>query len=255
MPAEKTRSIPSLEKALAALELLADARDGLTLPAIAERLGAPKSSVHCILLTLERQGYLQRIDGARRYAISLRLVSLAGRALRGLALQDLAAPHLFWLSRATNCASHLAVLDQNEAVLIAKMEPPGACGLATWVGRRMELHCTALGKVLLSSLGEEDLNAMFDRRRLSRHNEHTITSTKQLMDEVQLVRAQGFADDNEEDEIGVRCFAVPVFDKDGATAAAMSVSGPTARVNAESREALLGSLREAAGRLSAAFRA
>ena len=225
----------------------------MTLPAIAATLKAPKSSVHSILLTLERRGYLLRSDSTRKYTISLQLASLAGRALRGLALQDQAAPHLYWLSRATNCASHLAVLDQNEAVLIGKVEPPGSSRLATWVGRRMELHCTALGKVLLSSLPDSELEGLLNQRILSRHNEYTITSPRRLRDEVETVRAQGHAEDNEEDEIGLRCFAVPVRDPAGRTVAAISISGTKSQVNATSREPFVAKLKEAAALISATF--
>ena len=255
MAAEKTRSIPSLEKALAVLEMLADTREGMTLPAVSEKLGAPKSSVHCILLTLERQGYLLRSATTRRYTISLQLVSLAGRALRGLALQENAAPHLYALSRATNCASHLAVLNQNEPVLIAKVEPPGAYRLATWVGRRMELHCTAIGKVLIASLTDEELADLLHERKLSRHNQYTITSTRRLTEEVRNVRRQGFAEDNEEDEIGMRCYAVPVLDGTGRTVAAISISGSTTVVRSGDREGFVAELRQAAERISETFAA
>ena len=253
MPAEKTRSIRSLEKALAVLEMLSSTRDGMTLPDIATALKAPKSSVHSILLTLERRGYLLRSDRTRKYTISLQLVSLAGRALRGLAVQEKAAAHLYRLSRATNCAAHLAVLDQGEAVLIAKVEAPGSFRLATWVGRRMEVHCTALGKVLIAALPDDELGSLLNQRILSRHNERTITSVHQLRSEVDAVRAQGYAVDDEEDEIGLRCFAVPVFDPDGQTFAAISVSGTTSQVNDASRPGFVAKLKQAAEMISSSF--
>ena len=253
MPAEKTRSIPSLEKAFAVLEMLSETRDGMALPAIAAALKAPKSSVHCILLTLERCGYLLRSESTRKYTISLQLVSLAGRALRGLAVQEKAAPHLYWVSRATNCTAHLAVLDQGEAVLLAKVEAPGSFRLATWVGRRMELHCTALGKVLIAALPDEELDSLLGQRILSRHNEHTITSVQQLRAEIETVRAQGYAADNEEDEIGLRCLAVPVLDSSGRTVAAISISGTTTQINEASRPEVVANLQKAAGMISSSF--
>jgi DNA-binding IclR family transcriptional regulator len=233
--------------------MLSATRDGMTLPAIAAALKAPKSSVHCILLTLERCGYLLRSDSTRKYTISLQLVSLAGRALRGLAVQEKATAHLYWLSRTTNCAAHLAVLDQGEAVLIAKVEAPGSFRLATWVGRRMEVHCTALGKVLIAALPDDELDLLLSQRILSRHNEHTITSIHHLRTEVETVRAQGYAADNEEDEIGLRCFAVPVFDAAQRTVAAISVSGTTSQVNEASRSAFVAKLKQAAGMISSSF--
>src|SRR5512133_2205804 len=125
MPDLKTPSVPALERALAILELLAASRAGVTLPEVAEKLRLPKSSVHCLLLTLERHGYLHRNEKTNRFLFGAKLFSLGNMALSGLELREVAAPFLRALMESTHLTAHLAILERHEAVLIDKAEPPG----------------------------------------------------------------------------------------------------------------------------------
>ena len=238
MPALKTPSVPALERALSVLELLARTQNGLTLPELTRRLSLPKSSVHCLLLTLERRGYLLRQAPNGRYLFGSRLFSLGNQVLNGLALRETAAPHLRDLMERTHLTVHLAVLEGGEAVLIAKAEPPGASRLATWPGKRMDLHSTGVGKALLAYLPEAELARLLGERGLPRRNENSITSTRKLREELATVRRLGYALDDEEDEIGLRCIGAPVFDPAGGVAAAISVSGSIIEVREENRAAL-----------------
>jgi DNA-binding IclR family transcriptional regulator len=103
--------------------------------------------------------------------------------------------------------------------------------LHTWVGKRMELHCTALGKVLLAWLPEEEARRILNERILARHNENTKASPRRLLEELQETRKRGYAVDDEEAEIGYRCLGAPVFDSNGEIAAAVSVSGTTSQLH------------------------
>src|SRR5512146_1021851 len=168
----KTPSVPALENGLRALEILAQAKAGMSLADITRELRIPKSSAHCLLLTLERQGYLHR-NGRNRYLFGLKFFSLANMALSGLELREKAAPFLKSLMARTRLTAHLAVLEQNEAVLIEKLEPIGVLKLATWLGKRMDVHCTAVGKCLVAWLPEAELDALVGQRGLPRHNDNT----------------------------------------------------------------------------------
>ena len=139
-----------LNKALFILEMLASSRAGLSLPDIVKRTGLPKSSVHCILVTLQRQEYLYRNEITGRYMFGLKLFSLANMAVSGLKLREQAAPYLYSLMQQTRMTAHMAILEQSEAILIAKVEGPGAGRQATWFGKRMEIHCTGLGKAIIA---------------------------------------------------------------------------------------------------------
>lgn len=252
--AGRTRSVPVLCRALSMMELLAVTRNGLTLPEVARRLAIPKSSAHCILLTLLRQGYVIRSPRTRRFVLGFKLFSLANEALDGLRLRELAVPHLRQLMLGAGLTVHMAILERHEAILIAKVEPPEGAGLSTWIGRRMELHCTGVGKALLAHLPESELNELFHSRTFPRHNDNTIVSAKRLVQEMSKIRGVGYALDDEEDEIGLRCIGIPLFAPDGAVPAAISVAGSLQQVTNENIKDLVARMKRTAGYITEALR-
>jgi DNA-binding IclR family transcriptional regulator len=251
--AAKTRSVPVLNRALQMLELIAASRNGLALPDVVRKLNIPKSSAHTILLTLMRQGYLHRSERSRRYVFSSKLLRLANQAVQGLRIREVSMIPLRQLCLNTGFSVHMAILEWPEAVLIAKIDPPGAPPLSTWMGRRMELHCTGVGKALLASLPEDELRNLLAERVFSRHNENTITSNRRLLQEAESIRAKGFALDDEEDEVGFRCIGVPVRDEHGATMAAISVAGSVAQVTNDNVKRLVDVLKRASERITTAL--
>jgi DNA-binding IclR family transcriptional regulator len=209
-----------------------------------------KSSVHCILLTLERCGYVRRHERTSRYTLALKLFGLANAALNGLELRERATPFLRALAERNHLTVHMAILEGNEPLLVEKVEPPGVVRLATWVGKRMDVHCTALGKVLASILPEEELTELIRKRPLIRHNDSTIVSLKKLKEDLARVRVLGYAVDDEEEEIGMRCVGCAVLDPDGKTVAAISVTGTTDQVTHENLPVLSAELKTAASALT-----
>ena len=203
MPELKTPSVPALERALEILELLAVSRSGVALPEISTQLHLPRSSVHCLLITLERRGYLHRNERTNRYLFGSKLFSLANMALNGLELHELAAPFLHELMERTRMTVHMAILERHEAVLIDKVEPPGTFKLATWLGKRMDVHCTGVGKAMIAYLPDEELVKLAREHGLPRHNDNTIGSLRKLRDELVKTRRLGYSTDDEEDEIWV----------------------------------------------------
>ena len=249
----RTRSVPVLTRALAILEVLAQSHNGLALPEIARRINIAKSSAHSILLTLLRQGYVSRSPRTRRFTCSSKLLWLANQALEGLRLRELAVPFLRQLSLSTGLTVHLAILENHEAILIAKVDPPGAPPLSTWPGRRMDLHCTAVGKALMAHIPDEELRDLLKSRIFARHNDNTITSPKRLLELVENIRAEGYTLSDEENEVGYRCLGVPVFDEQGRLAGAISVAGSVIQVNNEKVKFLAAQLRRAADAITGAL--
>lgn len=250
MRAAKTPSAPALQRGLAILERIAKSNRGLTFAQLTRHFDVAKSSVHTLVLTLEREGYLQRDDATGRYMTGLKLVQIAGMTLDGLVLRERAAPLLRALVADTGMTAHLAILDRDEVTVVAKVERPGAHRIATWVGKRMDVHCTSLGKCLLAHLSEEEVNRLIADRGLLRHNENTIVSLARLKLELARTRALGYALDDEEEELGWRCIGAPVCDRDGRVIAAVSVAGGTDRINADTIEDIAGRVRGAAGAIS-----
>ena len=165
MRATKTPSVPALQRGLAILERIANSRRGLTFAQLARLFDFPKSSVHTLVLTLEREGYLQRDDATGRYMTGRKLVHIAGMTLDGLVVRERAAPLLRTLVAETGMTAHLAVLDRHEVTVVAKVDRPGVHRIATWVGKRMDVHCTSLGKCLVAYLPDQQVDRLISRSR------------------------------------------------------------------------------------------
>lgn len=250
MPISKTSSVPALERGFAILESVAKSRSGLTLSQLTRALDLPKSSVFCLLLTLERMGYLYRNPVSKRYQCEMKLVRVAGQALEGITLRDKARPLLRRLLEQTNLTVHMGIAGENEVTLIEKLDPHTSSSMATWVGKGLDFHCTSLGKCLLAFSPEADVDRILKNHALLRHNENTIASTQRLRTELAKVRSLGFAVDDEEEEIGVRCIGAPVLDAEGRAIAAISISGDIAQIDMSNSSLLCNKVRKAAESLS-----
>jgi len=248
---QKEYSVPSIERALSVLECLARAKRGFSLSEIGRRLRIPKSSAHLILSTLERRGFLQRNTKTNRYCFGLQLVSLSRSALENLDLREEAKPFLCSLMQESGFTVHMAVLERDEAVIIEKVVAPGLVRLASWVGRRLDVNCSGVGKALLAFLPDDELDCLLRTKDFARHNSRTIISTTILRRELILVRQAGYALDNEEDEPGVRCIGAPVFDEKGKAVAAISIAGVASQIGIDRVPVLARLVTRAAGRISA----
>lgn len=244
----RTQSVPALERALKILECLAKSQHGITHSQLTRRLQLPRSSCHALLLTFERCGYMERDANTGRYRLGFKLYTLAKNSLSGIRLRDQAAPILHQLMRETGLTVHLAVFVENEAVLIDRIESPGTPNIAMWVGKRIGLHCTALGKALIAHLPEDKVNELVLKQGLLRHNENTIASTKKLRLACEAVRQLGYAIEDEEEEIGIRSIGVPILDRRGHAVASISISGSTPQI--ENISGLARQVRKAAVTLS-----
>jgi DNA-binding IclR family transcriptional regulator len=250
MAAAKTPSVPALERGLAVLEQVAKSKSGLTFSQLARMLDFPASSVHCLLLTLERLGYLHRNESNGRYMCGMRLVRVANTALDGIMLREKASPPLHKLHARTGLTVHLAIRERHEAMLIAKVSSIGGRHVATWIGKRVDVHCTSVGKCLIAYLPESELDAVIREHGLLRHNENTIASVRGLKLELERTRARGYAVDDQEEEISMCCIGAPVFGPDGKVAAAVSVSGTVAQIDLNNCEHVVEAVLEASRAIS-----
>jgi DNA-binding IclR family transcriptional regulator len=250
-----TSSVPALDRALTVLELLAKSNKGLGLGDLSRSLGVPRSSTHCLLVTLERRGYLERNVQTHRYLFGVKLLGLANLALSGIKLREVAAPFLQSLMRATRLTVHLGILEDGEAVLIEKVEPPGLLRLATWIGKRMDVHCTGLGKALIAYIPEEELDSLIRKHGLPRHNENTVTSVRKFKMQLAEIRSKGYAVDAEEDEIGLCCVGAPVFDHVGQVVASVSAAGTLSQVTQDTLHSLAEKVKKTASAISREMRA
>ncbi len=247
----KTSSVPALERALAILERLGRSRQGLTLSQLARYLELPKSSTHCLLMTFERCGYLNRDAHTGRFRLGLRFCGLARAALRSVEIRDVAAPFLRRLQEQTGLTVNLAIPEHGEVVIVDKYEPPAAARVGTWLGKSMDLHCTALGKAFAAYLPERQLDERIRARGLLRHNDNTICNFRRLKQELASIRQCGYSFDDEEEEIGVRCVGAAVFGPADELVAAISVTGSVAEIDAANRQRIAAAVVATAQAISA----
>src|SRR3989449_472219 len=168
MPVSDASPAIAVERALNILEAAAQRRDGLTNAEISRKLGIPKRSASYILRTLEKRGYLRRESETGRYRLGLKILSLGGDAQANLDIADVALPFMRMLGEKIRLTVHLAVLDQGEAVYIEKVEAPGFFKVNTWVGRRMFLHSTSVGKCLMAWLPKQEIETIVKRHGLKK---------------------------------------------------------------------------------------
>jgi IclR family acetate operon transcriptional repressor len=218
--------VQSVDRALALLEVLAAAGSPLGVGEVADLTGLPQGTVHRLLQTLQQRGYVRR-DRARKYSLGTGAIRLADAAQRALARS--ARPHLAELVRLSGETANLAVLEGDDVVYVAQVSSPHTLRMFAEVGRHVPPHSTAVGKVLLAALPRDHALAVLGRTGLTARTPATITDLGAFTTELDRVAAQGWAADEEEQETGVRCVAVPVTGGPGPVVAALSLSGPAER--------------------------
>jgi DNA-binding IclR family transcriptional regulator len=242
--------LKSLHKTIRVLECFSIREPRLGLSEIARQVGLPASTAHRILTTLRAGGFVEQ-DGERdQYRLGLKLLELGSVVLATMELRREAAPVVEALARESGETVHLGVFDGAQVVSIEKMDSAHGLAMNVTIGKGAPAYCTGVGKALLAYQPEAVVDQVC-RRGLRRHTAHTITDPRRLRTELERVREQGYAVDNEEHDLGVRCVAAPVRNHAGAVIASLSISGPTTRITGEAIPRLAERVREAAARLSA----
>jgi IclR family KDG regulon transcriptional repressor len=222
-----------LDRALAILDALARLREDASLAEVAAAVKLHKSSVHRLLMSLEKHRLVDRDPQTGRFRLGLRLFDLGTLAVARFNVRDRARTHLERLMYNSHETVHLCVLDNGEVLYLDKIEPDRTVRLSSTIGHRNGAHCTAVGKAMLAELAEAEVDAILRQHGMQRCTAKTLTTPAELKADLKLVRERGYAVDDEEHEEGVRCVAAAVKDYSGRPVAAMSVSGPSFRLALE----------------------
>jgi DNA-binding IclR family transcriptional regulator len=215
--------VPSVDRALDVLELLAGSARGLTLSDISRTLQIPRSSAHYLIQSLLCRGYLARSPAGREYVLGLRVANLTPLTPAQSELRAVCSPYLTSLAKELGLTAQVGVLGRVEAVVIDRADSLADVRFDSWVGRHFDLHCTALGKALIAHLSDAQVERLFQGRGLPRHNRNTLCSLTDVKAHLADVRTRGYAIDNEEHELGVRCIAAPIFNNLRSVVAAVCV--------------------------------
>ncbi len=250
-PAKIGRTIQSVDRALDVLEALAG--DGMELPLneVALKAGLNVSTCHHLISTLVKRGYVAQNPRGRTYFLGTKILELFSSRLRQFDLIELAMPALRRLNKDTQESVHLAVMQGHDLTTLAKLDSPRPVRVGTdSVGKANAAHATATGKAILAWLPESEIARVIAEKGLTRFTPETITNIADLMENLRLVRRNGYAVDLEEFQPGVTCVGAAVRDHSGAVIGSISCSMPTMRADAEEFERATDVVRKCANALS-----
>ena len=233
--------VQSLMRALSLLNRIAEAAEGATLTELAQQVGLPSSTAHRLLTTLEQERYVRFDQDGRLWTIGVQAFVAGSAFTKTRSLVGLARPHMRRLMEESGETVNLAVEDQGQAVYLAQVECRQMMRAFARPGSRVPLHCSAVGKAMLSAVSDRALSAILHQHGMPRVTVKTIATPALLRVDLARVRSAGYAVDDEEHAIGLRCISAPIWDENGEVIAGVSASGPMARILDE-RMAPLGEL-------------
>ena len=222
--------VKSVERTLKILEVLSDYSDGLGITELSDKVNLHKSTVFRLLSTLINRGYVTQDLESSKYKITFKLFELGSKKVDKLDLLKSSKPYTRMLMESVNEVVHLIIRDEAEIVYIDKVEANNTISMASRIGKRNPMYCTATGKAILAFLPEEEVLKVWNSSKIVKMTGNTITDFILFKKELHNIRQNGYAVDDVENELGVRCVAAPIFDFKGDIAAAISVSGPVNRI-------------------------
>src|ERR1700676_799577 len=242
-------NIISLQRGLRMLQLFGQAGRGLSASEIAKQSGLPVSTVHRFLVNLESGGFLTK-DDQNNYHLGVACVSLGQAAREQLDIRKVSLTHLEQLNHTTQETVHLTVRHNLSAVYIEKLDSPEPLRIHSRIGASVPLYCTAVGKVMLAYLDDEQSKRVVNQLELRRFTANTVGSIQELLAQLSRVRKDGYACDLEEHEPHIRCIAAPIWDHTGAVNASLSVTGPAVRMSTARLREIASLVRDAGLKIS-----
>jgi DNA-binding IclR family transcriptional regulator len=245
------RLIQSIERAADVLELFLTTSPELSVKEISEKLQLSKSTVHGIIKTLEHRGYLQQNPEDLKYKLGIKLFTLGNFVGKHLDIGNIARPIIRDLANELNETVHLVTLQRDEVVYIEKVEGPRALTIYSHIGKRAPVHCTGVGKAILAYLSEKDVDRLLlSEASLEAFTEYTLTDVHEIKKQLVSVRETGYAVDDEEIELGLKCIAAPIFNHKGNVIASISCAAPKMRLDEEMLPKVIAGIKRAASEIS-----
>lgn len=235
----RSDQVQSLVRALTLLNRVAAADDGVALTELAQQVGLSPSTAHRLLTTLEQERYVHFSAERRLWSVGVQTFLTGSAFLKTRSLVGLARPHMRVLMEESEETVNLAIEDQYEAIYLSQVECRQMMRAFARPGARVPLHCSSVGKAMLSAMPDAEVAKVLHHRGLPRLTIKTIHTTTALRRDLELSRQRGYAFDDEENAVGLRCIAAVIFDENSEPAASVSLSGPMARIP-DARVPLLG---------------
>ena len=225
-----TGQVQSLTRGLSILECLAKAEGGLTLTDVGQRVQLPPSTVHRLLATLEKMGYVYQAGELGRWYVGLQAFTVGSSFLSSRDFVAQSHPFMRRLMDQSGETVNLAILDGTEAVFVDQVQCREMMRTIVKLGSRAPLHASGVGKAMFASLPDDQIDAILKVRGLPRITGNTITTPETMWSSVRVIRQRGWSFDDEEHAIGTRCVGAPIYDEHAETLGAISLAGPSSRL-------------------------
>ena len=242
-------TIGALKNGLEVLECFEE-RDAWALSELVARIGVSKGTVFRVLATLEMKGFVERRARDGKYVLGPRLTVIAAPSVEYEQLRWSAIPPLSVLTDAFGESAHIGVLYERRVVTVQAVDGHHDVRMHSSVGKRSPAHASSIGKAILATYGDPEIDAYIEEPGLESQTPYTITDSDAFRTALREGRSRGYAIDDEEVQLGVRCVGAPIFDRTGRAVAGVSVSGPTIRITDERVAEIAPKVRHAARAIS-----
>ena len=220
--------IQSVDRALQILDCFAGLIQELGITELSTKMGLGKSTIYGLVNTLLMSGYLEQNPENKRYRLGLKLFELGSIVQGRMDIREIAKPYLRELSGQFHMTVHMGIYRDGEVVYIDKMDSPDTRIIYSQVGKRAPMYCTGIGKAIFANMEKNEIDHLLNIQKREALTYNTLLNQEQIIKELQIVKLQGYAIDNEEVELGLRCVAVPIYNNHRKPIAAISVSSSTA---------------------------
>ena len=246
-------SVKALEKSLLILEILANSGGEIDLSTLTRHTQIPKSTLLRLLNTLKNHNFVLQDSQSRRFRLGWALIHLGKAAEQSFNLIQIVHPFMDDLASQTGETVSLVLLDGDHAIYVDQVVSSSIIRGHPPIGTPLHLHCTASGKVLLGAFSSQEFESFIGRTQLVKKTEKSIVNPLVLQEEIRRIQKQGYAFDDEETEIGGRCVAAPVFNKQGHIEASVSIVGPSTRIRQSDLVSIATVVKRVADQASAAL--
>lgn len=228
-------NVKSLARAMRVLECFSVQNPELGITEIAKMLGMQKSTIHNIVRTFEKDGYIVQNPRTYKYYLGYKILHLGYIVNHHMGLRDIFLPYMRQIAEDAHEVCYFGILNNGEVLYIEAVYPSSQQQTRNILGERAPLHCTGLGKAMLAYLPQEEIEQVIGGE-MKAYTSYTLCEPTVLRDHLEEIRLRGYSVDNMEHEFGVKCVAVPVFGANGQVMAAVSVSGPSPRFDQDTVE-------------------
>lgn len=243
-------SVQSIDRMFNILELIADSDEGIGISELSSATKLHKSTVHRLVTSLIENGYVDQLDNSK-YTVTYKLYEIGSKVLSKVNLTDASREIIDRLANEIKEVVHLVVRNGNEIIYIDKKNPGSNSSImGSRIGSSAPLYCTSVGKSMLFNSSDQELKEVWKESVIEKKTENTIVDFNSFKEEIYVSKSRGYAIDDEENEVGIRCVGAPIFDYGNNIVAAISLSGPVSRVSKDNIEKYYKPLTKAAYQIS-----